>query len=736
MLTYRKQLAIVLTIAVLCAGCTRFGKSPQAPPANQFNNVATQIEYPNISEPTLTEALATPPPHKIDAAVFQEYSDITLQEAIQGALWNSQVLRDLGGTVVNNPLGAKTVYEAAIRESDPRFGVEGALSAFDAQFSSSMFWTKNDRALNNIFLGTGAQLFRGDTGTWVNQISKTAATGTQFAVRNNTNYEANNVLSNTFPSAWDTNVEAEFRHPLLQGGGIEFNRIAGPSATPGLFLTNGVLIARINTDISIADFEASVRQTVSEIENAYWDLYYAYRDLDAKIAARNAALEQWRSIHAKYTANTPGGEAGKEALAREQFFILQAAVEDAQSGSPARGSASGAGSGGGVFRGAGGVYAAERRLRGLIGNLTQATRLLRPIDEPPQAEVVYDWHEVLQESLATRVELRRQKWMVRRRELELTAARNFLLPRLDAIGKYRWRGFGDDLLAYGNQPQFASAVGNLADGNFQEWQLGMQLQAPIGFRQGHAAVRNAELQLARERAVLRDQERQVATDLSTAIGDVDRTFTLVKTHYNRRTAAAQQVDSARAAFEADATSLGELTDSRRRLADADSAYYRALCDYAIALKNVHYERGSLLAHNQISLAEGPWSEKAYGDAREHDRDRRRAVEMNYAFNRPTIVSRGPQPRRDAYSEVIVAEEVIGEGSAPAEPVSPQPVPTSTIEQPGFVSPPLPMTPTTQERKPSSSSVPFSPVPIVPVPSGPSPRDVPTLRSPLSPGAAR
>jgi len=38
------------------------------------------------------------------------------------------------------------------------------------------------------------------------------------------------------------NYEAYARQPLLQGGGVDFNRIAGPNGTPGLI--NGVVIAR------------------------------------------------------------------------------------------------------------------------------------------------------------------------------------------------------------------------------------------------------------------------------------------------------------------------------------------------------------------------------------------------------------------------------------------------------------------------------------------------------------
>ena len=52
----------------------------------------------------------------------------------------------------------------------------------------------------------------------------------------------------------------------------------------------------------------------------------------------------------------------------------------------------------------------------------------------------------MSEAMARNVDLRRQKWRVKETELELIAAKNFLLPRLDAVGQYRWRGLGDDLL--------------------------------------------------------------------------------------------------------------------------------------------------------------------------------------------------------------------------------------------------------------------------------------------------
>jgi outer membrane protein TolC len=615
-------------------------------PSQSLITAATDIQAMADSEQLGTASLTSSPRTFAEMEQLPIW-DLTLQEAIHSSLANSKVVRDLGGQLINNPAGVRTAYEPALRESDPRFGTEAALSAFDAQFTTNVFWNRLDRAVNNVFEGGGTTMLQGDTGTFQHALTKRGAAGTQVSVRNNTNYEANNVTSNTFPSAWDTNIETEFRQPLLQGAGIQFNQIAGPNATPGLFFSNGVLVARINTDVSLADFEASVRGLVSDVENAYWDLYFAYRDLDAKVAARNGALETWRAVRAKYEANSPGGEAGREAETREQYFILQAAVDDAQLGSPGRSTVSGSGSGGGVFRGAGGVLAAERRLRLLMGILAENDRLIRPVDEPVNAKVSFEWSQMLHEALSRRVELRRQRFIIRRRELELIAARNFLLPRLDAIGLYRFRGFGNDLISAnrGGKSTFDNAYMNLTTGDYQEWQFGAQLQVPIGFRQGHAAVRNAQLQLARERAVLSEQELQVAHDLSSAVADCNRVYLLLNSHFHRRSAAVQQVDAAQAAQNADAGSLDAVLTARRRLAEADGNYYRNLSEYAVCIKNVHFEKGTLLDYDNVRLAEGPWASRAYDDAQRHALDRQIAMPLNYHFSRPATVNSFPFPQQ-------------------------------------------------------------------------------------------
>ena len=93
---------------------------------------------------------------------------------------------------------------------------------------------------------------------------------------------------------------------------MTFNRIAGPSVVPGIY--NGVLIARVNTDVELADFEIAVRDLVNNVENAYWDLYFAYRDLDAKIKARDATLDPWRGVRALFDAGRRGVQGGRDVV--------------------------------------------------------------------------------------------------------------------------------------------------------------------------------------------------------------------------------------------------------------------------------------------------------------------------------------------------------------------------------------------------------------------------------------
>ena len=672
-----------ITSLVVC-GCLHHAATPSSAvgeiDTSHYQHLAKQIEFPDHPTPSDDLLAATPAPLSLATAETQNYLGLSLEETMHLALANSPILRDLGGTILRTPDGLRSKNDPSIIESDPRYGIEGALSAFDAAFTSNFSFEKNDRALNNVFFGGGTRLLQQDFATWQTQVSKTAATGTQYAFKNYTQYDANNAPGNFVGSAFTTWYDLEARHPLLKGSGTNFNRLAGPNAQPGAI--NGVVIARINSDVALAEFEQGVRNFASDVENTYWDLYFAYRDLDAKVSARNAALETWRRIHALYERERRGGEAEKEAQAREQYFRFQEEAQNSLHGKLIDGTRTYNGSTGGTFRGSGGVYVVERRLRLLIGLPISDGRLIRPTEEPIKAKLVFNWESSLVEGLTRRVELRRQKWQIKKREAELEANKNFLKPQLDVIGRYRWRGFGKDLLPNGGTGQFNNATSDLFSGRFQEWQAGVELSFPIGFRQAYSAVRHAELQLARERALLHEQERSVVYDLSNAIAETERAYALVETNMNRRMAAAEQVAAVTQAFEADNASLDSLLDAQRRLSDAEVAYYRALVEYQLAVKNVQVEKGTLLDYNEIFLSEGAWPTKAYDDAESREDMKGEPHKYDSPKTHAPWVSQGMYPQMLQPSGVVTQPEPIPytpsseSGPAEANPAARGPMPAS------------------------------------------------------------
>jgi len=383
-----------------------------------------------------------------------------------------------------------------------------------------------------------------------------------------------------------------------------------------------------------------------DVENAYWDLYFAYRDVAAKVRARDATLKTWRRIQALNEQGKSGGEAQKEAQAREQYFRFEEEAQNALSGKLIDGTRTNNGSTGGTFRGSGGIQVVERRLRLLTGLPINDGRLIRPSDEPLKVRMSFNWESCLIEALSRREELRRQKWMIKKREAELVANKNFLLPRLDVTGRYRWRGFGNDLFPEGGTGPFNNAMDDLMTGQFQEWQAGVELSFPIGFRKAYAAIRHSEMQLARERAVLHEQERSVVYELSNAFADVDRAYAVVETNLNRRMAAAEQVAAIEASYETetDTATLYLLLEAQRRLAEAETSYFRSLVEYQLSVRNVQLEKGTLLTYNQVYLNEGDWPDKAYDDADEQELRRGKPFDFPSEQMRSQWNSQGPYPQ--------------------------------------------------------------------------------------------
>jgi outer membrane protein TolC len=295
----------------------------------------------------------------------------------------------------------------------------------------------------------------------------------------------------------------------------------------------------------------------------------------------------------------------------------------------------------GVETALGTLYAQEGQLRRMLGLPASDGRILRPADEPLQAEYIADWRMALSESLVRRIELRRQKWQIKSLELQLAAAQNLIKPRLDFVSGYQVNGFGDQLLNYKDSDgvtdqNLSSAYGTLTQGDQTSWDLGFEFSLPIGLRHALANKRNTELRLSKARAVLSAQEQEISHELANSFQLIDWWYQVAETNFHRRNAAEKELAIFKEEYIEGWIPVDLLLRSRAELAAAETGYYSALVKYNQALTDLRLRKGTLLEDNNIHLAEGGWEPAAYDEAL------RRAWARSFAYSAKKLDTEPPE----------------------------------------------------------------------------------------------
>ncbi|TWT93848.1 TolC family protein [Stieleria varia] len=685
------QLGLAVLLATGCAQTQPFFLN-ESPDLQHYLNAATAIEYPDVQVESLPGTLQTLAPLTLGNHDY-EFWNLTLEECVSMALQNSKFFLTTSGTaefrqniatqfVSGQSEQFGSVYDVAIQQTTtqsaplaidgngnrllPRGvvranqvgGVEDALAEFDAQASSFIDFSTTDRAQN---VGAGntinPQFATARNATQQAALSKRLATGGVATLREQVLYSANNTLTQSqaapgtiagraVGSDYTAILEAQIQHPLMRNRGTLINR------TP-------VVLASLNEDISVADFEIQVRNLVRDVENAYWDLYVAYRNVSTAIIGRNSAQATQRFAELQFEEGV--GNIQELSQAREQYFQFRARVQAALAGSNLPGDDQL------------GVYGRERALRALIGLEATDGRLIRPINEPSLARLEFDWNESVAQMLYLSPELRQNKYRIKQNELELMLAKNQILPDVNLSFLYRWVGVGDTLGPPNRRDVDFPAVGSsalaeLTGGQYQE--LGVRLEftpTPIGSARELARVQNAKLRLQQAQTFLQEAERMAVNQLSDAVAKVSTHYQLVQTNAQRWQAAEQEVEARLIEYEKGLSAVNVVLQSQQRRADAQITYYRALTEYNKSLNYVEYLKGTMLANSAITLREGVWNSKAYLDALERARERAAGYQLQYGVTRPGVVRTGPVRDGDAAVQITGSgAESVGAHVPPSE----------------------------------------------------------------------
>jgi outer membrane protein TolC len=607
---------------------------------------------------------------------------LTLKEAIAVALEQGNV----GGSPINPGVlneqqiqftGRGTTTTDTIRAFalDPAIAgaeVERALSKFDARWINSMTWNKSDQPT----LTLQQSFSNGDSATFSSTLAKPLPTGGVSGITFSTNYlNLSNPPQNTqfvsLATSYTPRLQFIFEQPLLQGFGVEINQLLsghpGSALIPGLRPSGGqgsegILLTRLRHDQARAQFEVQVNTMLLNVETAYWNLYSAYYNLAAQEEGLKQSLDSLFFIRDRVRAEItrPG-----------QVHQVQAQVE--------------------LFRGQvltarGQVLEAERTVRGLLGMRSDDGFRLVPVDEPTLVPYRPDFYQLATEAMQTRPELALARQELKAQQLNLVLQRNLRRPDLRFFSSYDIAGLGSRLDG-GEVPD--NALHNFIQNDFNSWQVGLRLDMPLGFRDGNALVRQAQLNLYRSFFQLADTERKAIEFLNAQYRRVVQSHELVRIQRARRVelekfvrleAQFRQIGDPKAPFE---TTILNLISSQRDLADATAREFQAIADYNVALAGLEYAKGSIQQYNNVSVADGPLPKHVEKKAADHFRATEAALKLReHPADMPLAPLHEWQPGVD-----------IAPGALPPPPGAPVPAMPWQASQPGAPTP-VPLQPET------------------------------------------
>ncbi len=170
--------------------------------------------------------------------------------------------------------------DVVVERFDPRlsqYEIEMAYQLFDPTLSMTLGADRNTRPLTSTFLtGTETQTSLGHT--FNVGVRKLFETGTLFEVDYTSQRVSDNNLRNFLNPYWRTSLTASISQPLLRNFGLLPN-------------TRQIRIARNNKEISEHLFEQQVMQLVNQVQNLYWDLVFAGKDVAVKQKSLDLAIK-------------------------------------------------------------------------------------------------------------------------------------------------------------------------------------------------------------------------------------------------------------------------------------------------------------------------------------------------------------------------------------------------------------------------------------------------------------
>jgi len=417
-----------------------------------------------------------------------------------------------------------------------------------------------------------------NTGTGNVVYSQAFPTGTSIGVEWDNNRQTTNSIFSSLNPALNSVYRFTFRQELLAGFGF------GPNL-------RYLRIAKNNKNISDIAFRDQVIETVTQIENIYWDLVSAYEQ---------ANVNQQALTFAEQSLDNSRKQLELQAIPEMDVMRAEAEVSRrVQDLTVARSN----------------LHLQESLLKNALTKSLDDTSLEEmPVIPTDRMDTVHPEQSkplatLLQEALKDRPELLMSDIDLKNREISRKAARNALLPTLSLVSFYGGAGLAGELnpgFQGGSNTStvpsdFGGALANAFNNSSPDYFIGFNVNIPLRNRVAKADQYRSELEY-RQSELRREQLRkQIRIEVRNAQYTLEQSSARVDSAKKARDLASRTFDITKKELELGAGSSFQTLTAQRDLSLAELDYVNALTTYQKARVELARATGSTLEHSNIRI---------------------------------------------------------------------------------------------------------------------------------------
>ena len=539
------------------------------------------IKPKSLMSTELSESAAKIPNAKVlDASLHKNKSDSSISKV--GLFTPIDSLKKHPGSIVlslkdaiiralsNNVSIAVESFNSKVKKET----IIDSLSEFDATLGLELSTARKTQQLASAF--SSPNRMENDNDNWDLSLSQKLVTGAnyQFDFTNNRN-KTNSATAGLNPS-YSSEFQLSLTQPLLKNFGIDLNK-------------RNIHIAKNEVDISDHEFKTKVIETVSEVENIYWDFVFTLGDLEVKQKSLERAKDLQRRVKAQVLVGIMAPietlQAESEVASREEFLLsAQDSIDDNQD-----------------------------KLKNILNIDFSSPEGLSPIYPSNQANVLivdFDFNEIVKMALSNRPDYLAKKKDLENKNILVKYQENQIYPSVDLVGSLGINGLSGEATtitsgtfqgtsAYGGS--YGNSLTDALSTNYYDWEFGVKFSYPLGNRSAKSKLSASRLEKAQLILGIKDLEKKIILEVRESARQLKTDSKRIKAATVAKKLAEEKLKAEETKFEVGLSTSFNVLKFQEDLAEAQSNEIKTIIDYKQSRVLFRKSIASTLKHHDVTL---------------------------------------------------------------------------------------------------------------------------------------